>query len=159
MARSKDALLRLHSRLLARRDALRKALDGDLNSLHALSAMTVGDDVDAASDAANEEINSQLVEIESRELEQIEHALRRIEIGVYGRCEFCGGKIAEARINALPYATSCIDCQRENERYGRTRRRASDDPRWGKLYDREARDRDPEIRIRDFELDISEAAR
>ena len=70
---------------------------------------------------ANDEICSQLVEIESRELGQIEHALQRIAGGVYGRCEFCGGKIAEARLNALPYTNSCIDCQRENERAGQTR--------------------------------------
>ena len=75
----------------------------------------VGDQVDAAVDAANEEISSQLVEIESRELGQIEHALERIAAGVYGRCEFCGGKISATRLNALPYANSCIDCQRENE--------------------------------------------
>ena len=69
-------------------------------------------------DTANDEICSQLAEIESRELGQIEHALQRIVDGVYGRCEFCGGKIAEARLNALPYTNSCIDCQRENERTG-----------------------------------------
>src|SRR3954463_617707 len=118
MAR-KDALLRLHARLVARRDALRKALTGDLDSYHELAAQdVVGDNVDAAVDNANDEISSQLVEIESRELTQIEHALKRIVQGQYGRCEFCGGKIAEARLNALPYTNSCIDCQRENERHG-----------------------------------------
>src|ERR1700730_13497751 len=114
MAR-KEALLRLHSRLVARRDALRKALNGDLDSLRELASLTVGDQVDAAVDTANDEINSQLAEIESRELEQIERALQRIVKGVYGRCEFCGGKINEARLNALPYTKSCIDCQSENE--------------------------------------------
>ena len=41
----------------------------------------VGDNVDAAVDTANDEISSQLVEIESRELGQIEHALQRIVEG------------------------------------------------------------------------------
>src|SRR5436305_12000777 len=86
MAR-KDALLRLHSRLVARRDALRKALNGDHTSLREIASMdVVGDNVDAAVDTANDEISSQLAEIESRELEQIEHALERIVRGVYGRC-------------------------------------------------------------------------
>ena len=121
MAR-KDALLRLTSRLIARRDALRKALNGDLDSFRKFSELNVvGDNVDAAVDSANDEICSQLVEIESRELGQIEHALQRIAAGVYGRCEYCGGKIAEARLNALPYTNSCIDCQRENERAGQSR--------------------------------------
>ena len=87
----KDAMLRLHSRLVARRDALRKALNGDLDAYREYAAMNVvGDSVDAAVDTANDEISSQIVEIESRELGQIEHALRRIVEGVYGRCEFCG---------------------------------------------------------------------
>src|SRR5260370_23405413 len=120
MAR-KEALLRLHARLVARRDALRKALTGDEDSYRELAAQdVVGDNVDAAVDNANDEISSQLVEIESRELSQIEHALKRIRQGVYGRCEYCGGKIAEARLNALPYTNSCIDCQRENERGGQS---------------------------------------
>jgi len=78
MAR-KDALLRLTSRLVARRDALRKAINGDLDSFRKFAAVRgVGDNVDAAVDSANDEISSQLVEIESRELGQIEHALQRI---------------------------------------------------------------------------------
>ena len=65
MAR-KDALLRLTSRLIARRDALRKALNGDLDSFRRFSELNaVGDNVDAAVDSANDEICSQLVEIES----------------------------------------------------------------------------------------------
>src|SRR6476660_4342092 len=89
MAR-KDALLRLHARLVARRDALRKALNGDLDGYREFAKTNdVGDNVDAAVDTANDEICSQLVEIESRELGQIEHALKRIVEGVYGRCEYC----------------------------------------------------------------------
>jgi DnaK suppressor protein len=65
MAR-KDALLRLTARLIARRDALRKALNGDLDSFRKFSELNaVGDNVDAAVDCANDEICSQLVEIES----------------------------------------------------------------------------------------------
>src|SRR5919199_3915236 len=136
MAR-KDALLRLHSRLVARRDALRKALNGDMESFRKFAELNVvGDNVDAAVDTANDEISSQLVEIESRELGQIEHALQRIVEGVYGRCEFCGGKIAEARLNALPYTNSCIDCQRENERMGHAPGQSADEGRWAKIYDR-----------------------
>jgi DnaK suppressor protein len=35
----------------------------------------------------------------------------------------CGGKIPLARLNALPYATMCIECQRELERSGSTAER------------------------------------
>ena len=161
MAR-KDALLRLHARLVARRDALRKALNGDLDGYRQFAALdVVGDNVDAAVDTANDEICSQIVEIESRELEQIERALQRIVEGVYGRCEFCGGKIAEARLNALPYTNSCIDCQRENERHGQAFGSQGDVHRWAKIYDKPVEDHDNEskINLSDFEMDMSESGR
>jgi DnaK suppressor protein len=162
MAR-KDALLRLHARLVARRDALRKALNGDQDSFHELAALdVVGDNVDAAVDTANDEISSQLVEIESRELGQIEHALKRIVEGAYGRCEYCNSKIAEARLNALPYTNSCIDCQRENERSGGPHfRHAADGHRWEKIYDKslDDHDGDSEINLSDYEMDLSESGR
>jgi DnaK suppressor protein len=160
MAR-KDALLRLHSRLIARRDALRKALNGDLESFRDLAALdVVGDTVDAAVDTANDEISTQLVEIESRELNQIEHALQRIVDGNYGRCEFCGEKIAEARLNALPYTNSCIDCQRENERTGQSPRGGGEVPRWEKIYDKGLDDDgDSPVKLSDFEMDLSESGR
>src|SRR3954453_7991733 len=142
MAR-KDALLRLHARLVARRDAVRKALSGDLEGYREFAASNdVGDNVDAAVDTANDEICTQLVEIESRELGQIEHALKRIVEGVYGRCEYCNGKIAEARLNALPYTSTCIDCQRENERIGQAFGPGAEDLRWAKIYDELSDDHD-----------------
>lgn len=157
----KDSLLRLHERLVARRDALRRALNGDMDSLRAYnSAYAVGDDIDAATDTSTEEIHSHLVEIESRELEQIEHALKRFAEGKFGRCEHCSKKISEPRINALPYVTTCIDCQREVERLGMHRDgRSRIDTRWAALYDREARDRDATISLRDYESDMSESGR
>jgi len=161
MAR-KDALLRLTARLIARRDALRKALNGDLDSFRKFSELSVvGDSVDAAVDSANDEICSQLVEIESRELSQIEHALQRIADGVYGRCEFCNGKIFEARLNALPYTNTCIDCQRENERAGQSRALEPDSKRWAKVYEKpiEEGESDSQINLSDFEMDFSETGR
>jgi len=158
MAR-KDALLRLTGRLLARRDSLRKALNGDLDSLRAYhSTFDVGDDVDAAVDTANDEISTQLAELESRELGQIEHALERIELGAYGRCEVCNEKIAELRLNALPYTSTCIDCQREAERGGYSPEKMVDDNRWSKLYDH-GMDGDRHVRLSDYEMDYSETGR
>src|SRR5215813_4201824 len=39
-------------------------------------------------------------------------ALRKIEDGSFGACERCGEPIAEKRLDALPFARYCIDCQR-----------------------------------------------
>src|SRR3954467_612979 len=114
MAR-KDALGSMRQILIKRRDALRQALAGDLSLLKELRAQSAGDVVDAALDSAQDEISSQLAEVESRELASIENALQRMREGQYGVCESCGNGIPMARLNALQYATLCIDCQREAE--------------------------------------------
>jgi len=114
MAR-KDAIKKMKEVLLRRRNALRKALAGDLSEMTALQEQTAGDMVDAALDTAHDELSSQLAEAESRELALIENALERIEDGQYGLCEECNAKIPLARLQALPYATMCIKCQREAE--------------------------------------------
>ena len=117
MAR-KDALVNLRTILVRRRDALRSALAGDLSLLKELRSESPGDMIDAALDSAQDEISSQLAEVESRELAHIENALERMKSGEYGLCEVCSGKIPMARLHALPYATMCIECQRDSERTG-----------------------------------------
>ncbi len=117
MAR-KDALLNHHAILIRRRDALRSALAGDLSLLKELRSESPGDVIDAALDSTQDEISSQLAEVESRELASIENALQQMQIGRYGVCEICNSKIPMARLNALPYATMCIACQRDVERMG-----------------------------------------
>lgn len=111
----KEALSKLRDVLLLRREALRKALDGDLSMLQTLS-QEGGDVMDAAMDTAQDEISSQLIEVESRELTQIEEALNRIKEGHYGDCEGCDKPIPLARLQAVPYATSCIECARKQEK-------------------------------------------
>ncbi len=160
MARKSEAIARLHHQLLARRDALRKALNGDLESFRELASMEVGDNVDAAIDAANDEINSQLMEIESRELEKIEDALARIKQGTYGRCDYCNGPIAPARLNALPYTATCIECQRKSEEAGGFYGRPAADPRWASVGDTSFDDGDSsDVNLNDIEVDISESNR
>jgi len=149
MAR-KEAIHSMRQVLVKRRDALRKALAGDLSLLQELKAQSSGDVVDAALDSAHDEICSQLAEVESRELASIENALERMKDGTYGICEGCGCKIPLARLNALPYATTCINCQREAEREGLGGARDVD---WGRLLDHSPGEVD--LSINDIELDVS----
>ena len=114
----KDAMMGLRQILVRRRDALRQALAGDLSLLKELRQQNSGDVIDAALDTAQDEISSQLAEVESRELASIEKALDRVREGSYGLCESCSEKIPIARLNALPYATLCIECQRAEETGG-----------------------------------------
>lgn len=45
-----------------------------------------------------------------RELDEIDHAIARMEEGSYGVCESCGRRIAVGRLRARPMATRCVDC-------------------------------------------------
>ena len=71
---------------------------------------------DSATATLNREIDYTLEENSEHVLSSIEEALARIENGTYGTCERCGKQIAEERLEAIPYATRCIDCQRLVER-------------------------------------------
>lgn len=110
-----ESLMKLRETLVRRRDALRRALDGDLSLLQELHQQRTGDPLDAAADTVQDELNSQLVEVESRELHAIEDAIRRMKQGQYGQCEACGKPIPISRLRAVPYATDCIDCRRKAE--------------------------------------------
>lgn len=147
MAR-KDAIRSLHQVLLRRREALRKALAGDLSLLKELREQSSGDVIDAALDSAHDEISSQLAEVESRELANIENALERMREGNYGLCEGCDTAIPLARLQALPYATLCIQCQREAEKTGGSSGRMAD---WGRVVDSGA---DIDVSLSDIELDV-----
>ncbi|MGE5654197.1 MAG: TraR/DksA C4-type zinc finger protein, partial [Bacillota bacterium] len=48
-------------------------------------------------------------------VKQIEHALDRLVEGRYGVCEICGKSIAPERLEAVPWATECMDCRKKNE--------------------------------------------
>lgn len=126
-----EVLQELKLQLIERRDAIRKALAGDLTALQALNAGG-GDSVDFASDSQTTELNSQLAEVETRELKQIETALQRMEDGTYGICDVTGKEIPLARLEALPYATTCVEAQRKLEH---RRGRAGYVPDWSRMID------------------------
>lgn len=107
-----ESLQKLHGTLLRRRDALKRALEGDLSLLQDLHQHKTGDPLDAAADTVQDELNSQLIEVESRELASIEDAIAKFDTGSYGDCEDCGKPIPMNRLRALPYAVECIDCRR-----------------------------------------------
>src|SRR2546423_473323 len=151
-----EALLRLHKSLMARRDELRKRLGGELKDLrNDKGSLSTGDSADLAFDTGSEEVASQLAELEARELNQIERALARLKQGIYGLCEGCHKKIPVARLNALPFITTCIICQREMELHGGWRGRGSAGD-WDKVSEAEAPfEEQKEINLSELEMDLS----
>ena len=71
---------------------------------------------DTATETYDRELEYGLEEGAERLLGEIDAALKRIEDGTYGSCTNCGGQIPEERLEALPWATLCIECQRDQER-------------------------------------------
>lgn len=153
MAR-KDALLRLHKTLIDRRAELMKRLGLEIRDLgNSRMSDQSGDSADAAFHADSNEISSQLAEIEARELNQVQRALARLKQGSYGSCEVCSTKIPVARLNALPYSTMCISCQRELEEHGEVAGYEAD---WDRVADTERRYSDRrDVDLADIEIDLS----
>ncbi len=153
MARE-DALLRIHQQLIAKRDTLRRSMVEDLHAAE-VHDEGVGDECDAALDGAQTEINSQLAALESRELTQIEQAIQQIRDGHYGICEGCSERISLARLKALPFTTTCIKCQRQEE--GRESGQSNadeDDAHWASAFQGDGGTKDREITINDLELEL-----
>lgn len=155
MAR-RDALLRLHKTLVTRRSDIRKKLSDELDGLRNLKgADATGDSADVAFESGSEEMASQLAELDARELNQIERALLRLKQGTYGNCEACGCKIPIGRLNALPYSTLCIECQREMEKYPDWANHRSVG-NWEKVYDAASSlEETREVDLSEIEIDLS----
>ena len=68
-----------------------------------------------AMEYATHERDLALYEKNHDHLAQIDAALERMDAGTYGICENCGKEIHPARLEALPYATLCINCQTKQE--------------------------------------------
>jgi DnaK suppressor protein len=70
---------------------------------------------DLGIDRAATDVSLGCLETATHEIQAIDKALKRIETGSYGLCEGCGQKIPVERLEAIPYAKSCIVCQTTEE--------------------------------------------
>lgn len=148
MAR-KDALLRLHNRLMEKRDDLRAKITGGKKLGNATPSG--GDVGDVASDGEAVEIDSQLAAIESRELAAIERAIRLIKEGRYGKCDHCGSNIPIERLRALPFSLYCVSCQTELEESGNGS--GGLDVNWDAAFEFEGKMSDRELTLRDIDVE------
>jgi RNA polymerase-binding transcription factor DksA len=61
-------------------------------------------------EATGREVAERALRTAVETVREIDAALRRIELGTYGRCERCGEAIAAERLEVLPYASQCVAC-------------------------------------------------
>ena len=74
--------------------------------------MTYGSQAAAASQVFAQQRDLALRERAEHQLALVDQALARIDDGTFGTCQDCGRPIGADRIEALPWAARCIDCQR-----------------------------------------------
>lgn len=76
------------------------------------SAMDIGDQ--ALMDLERE-LGISLMEMRNRKRQLIDEALTRLTDGTYGICADCGVEISEKRLEAVPFAKLCVECQSHEE--------------------------------------------
>lgn len=106
-----DRYQALRQRLQNQRDEILSMYKQDLRAGQESADDGTEDIVDRANNAYNRELMFSLSDTERNTLLQIENALRRMDEGTYGRCSSCGQNIALPRLEALPWARFCVDCQ------------------------------------------------
>lgn len=106
-----DRYQALRQRLEKQRDEILNMYKQDLRAGQESADDGTEDIVDRANNAYNRELMFSLSDAERNTLLQIENALRRMDEGTYGRCSNCGQNIALPRLEALPWARFCVDCQ------------------------------------------------
>jgi DnaK suppressor protein len=77
---------------------------------------------DAGSDAYDRDFALSLLSQEQDALYEIDEALKRIELGTYGKCEMSGKPIPRARLEAIPFARFTVECQSKLEKQSRASR-------------------------------------
>ncbi len=77
---------------------------------------------DAGSDAYDRDFALSLLSQEQDALYEIDEALKRIEVGTYGKCEMSGKPIPRARLEAIPFARFTVECQSQLEKQSRASR-------------------------------------
>ena len=113
---------RLKHTLLQERERVQAALDNIHDDHPGTISDETGEDAvydnhlaDTATETYDRELDYTLGENAEHVLGEIDSALERIEQGTYGACTRCGKPIAPERLEARPWATLDIDCQRQLE--------------------------------------------
>lgn len=110
--RFRDALLEQRKRVEAALENLHEETSGSLSEESGEETAYDNHLADTATETYDRELDYTLEENSGHVLAEIDAALKRIEEGTYGICTNCGKEIPVDRLEALPWATLCIDCQR-----------------------------------------------
>lgn len=108
------------NQLVALRDRVERAahalVEGDEAGGELSSAAGDQHLADHASEMVDREVDESLEDNAEQLGREIASAIARLDDGTYGTCARCGQAIPEERLEAVPYATLCVDCKRLEER-------------------------------------------
>ena len=114
--RFRDALLEERRRVYAAIENLHEDHPGSISDETGEDAVYDNHLADTATETYDRELDYTLEENSGHLLGEIDGALKRIDEGTYGTCTNCSHEIPPERLEARPWATLCIGCQRERER-------------------------------------------
>jgi len=89
--------------------------------LHLFEQDEPRDEVDESQRVQLSDLRVRLAEQDAVRAQMMEEALRRIARGEYGECVDCGSPIGVHRLNLVPWAPRCVDCQESAETEARQR--------------------------------------
>ena len=113
LAEVKDRLLEQKHRLwLEVKDRLKSNIGDGYQEMLA----TASDEEDQATVSLLAETHLTLLGPKRQELEAIEEALLRLELGTYGLCESCGQPIEPRRLEVMPETPFCRNCMSLKEK-------------------------------------------
>jgi DnaK suppressor protein len=87
-----------------------------LQSRDAIIIEKSADELDEIEGAVAREIAIRNLDRESGLLREIRSALRRIDQGTFGACLHCEEEISQRRLQAVPWAPLCLQCQEAADR-------------------------------------------
>jgi RNA polymerase-binding transcription factor DksA len=119
--KQKEKLLQLRDAMVdsmagVAQDTLRSRAEGSEASAFGMHQ------ADAGSDAYDRDFALSLLSQEQDALYEIDQALKRIELGTYGKCEMSGKPIPHARLEAIPFARFTVECQSQLEKQNKASR-------------------------------------
>ena len=116
MQRFRSLLLEERERTMAAIEFLHEENPGSVEDETGEQTQVDNHIADAASGTYDRELDYSLEGGAETVVRLIDDALARIEAGTYGTCVSCGAQIPPERLEAMPWATLCIDCKRKEER-------------------------------------------
>jgi DnaK suppressor protein len=108
---SNKQIVQLKEILLDRLKTIKSNIEDSKDNISKLKNMDCKDDLDFA-EASSDSFTSEIIAMQqSKELKEIQRAIKSIEDGTYGVCQMCDEDIAIGRLKAKPFARYCTSCR------------------------------------------------